>query len=284
LGITFSSNLSFNIHIKEVKQKINKLTKYISRINSNRVPLKLKIQVFNNYISSQISYVMEIAASNSSQLSKLQTLYTSNLKKILGLKQSFNNNILLKFTSVRKPISILVDRFNNSIPNLRLKITDNIPSLDTQLAKVKEAHELNRRANLFIPDNLTQLTLKFLGKSGLFNLEHFNHKLRCHFCGRISDDIEHDIVCFNAHNRTNFTLNYVKDRLNYINLDYSELEFIVDLSNLIIKETYNIDLFKNINSNLLLDSKANRKIALYVYMAFMSHVGHLNFSFYFPFF
>ena len=101
----------------------------MKRIHSNKVPLTVKIQIFNNYISSRIFYGLEIAVTRSSQLNKMITLYTSNLKKVIGLKQNYPNNLLLKLTSIKNPISILVNRFKTATQNLKNKVKDYIPAL-----------------------------------------------------------------------------------------------------------------------------------------------------------
>ena len=133
LGVTFSNYLCFNLHLDSIKKKLTQLTKRMKRIHSNKVPLTVKIQIFNNYISSRIFYGLEIAVTWSSQLNKMITLYTSNLKNVIGLKQNYPNNLLLKLTSIKNPISILVNRFKTATQNLKNKVKDDIPALKSQI-------------------------------------------------------------------------------------------------------------------------------------------------------
>jgi hypothetical protein len=101
LGVTFTNNLSFQTHTDDLKTRLKKITKYTCRLNSMTVSLATKIQIFNNYVSSRIFYGMEIAVTRSSQLNAIGTMYTTNLKKVLVLKKSFNNDLLLKITYLK---------------------------------------------------------------------------------------------------------------------------------------------------------------------------------------
>jgi hypothetical protein len=99
-----------------------------------------KIKIFNNYVSSRIFYGMEIAVARSSQLSAIGTIYTTNLKKVLGLKKSFNNDLLLKTTHLNTLLSILIDRLFKLISGLDSRIRPGYEHIDKLKVTLNESH------------------------------------------------------------------------------------------------------------------------------------------------
>jgi hypothetical protein len=77
---------------------------------------------------------MEIAVARPSSLAKLQTIYTSNLKKVIGLWQAYKNDLLIKLCGIKNPISIIISRFYIMIDNISHKIKDPIETLTNQIS------------------------------------------------------------------------------------------------------------------------------------------------------
>jgi len=250
LGVTFTNNFSFQLHIDELKGKMKKITKYSNRINSKLISLPAKIQIFNNYVSSRIFYGMEIAVARSSQLKAIETLYTSNLKKILNLKQSFNNELLLKLTQTKSPLSIMINRFFNLCTSIQAKVrpgNEHIEKLKLSLIEAQRTHHIKpgkpyKELNIF--------TLKFLGESGLFNLKFSKHPLTCKICGSTSENIDTDIKCFNSISNTNLSLKDLKDTILNHNSTTNDINTTLSTVNNMLITIYDI----NLESTYLNDS------------------------------
>ena len=119
-----------------------------------------------------------------------------------------------------------------------------IPALKSQIETLEQAYPLHPNHKYLIPKNLTTLTLKYAGKSGLFNLEFSNHRITCRVCGNKNDDIEKDIPCFNNKFNKNFSLSELKSKILDINLDSKYIYDSIDTINQLIKELYDIDPMK----------------------------------------
>jgi len=93
LGVQVEASLTLQSHFKAIKQKLAKVTPHFFKLKQGLTGVKVRLELWQTYLTSIIEYGVESLALFPKKLMKLESMYYSSLKFALGVQKSVNSHM-----------------------------------------------------------------------------------------------------------------------------------------------------------------------------------------------